>query len=178
MTTYVAFLRGVNLGPHRSVAMPRLVELAEGLGYEDVWTHLRTGNLVLTTAKAARTVERELATALEDEYGATTDVTVRTVEQLRALVEAHPLPDGPPAKVTVAFLLDDPPADVEERIAAVATEAEPYAVRGREVWVRYGDGQARSALAGRFARVVGVSATTRTLGTLTQLVARIEARGR
>ena len=61
MTTYVAFLRGVNLGPHRTVSMPRLAELGRGLGYDDVWTCVNSGNLVLSTAERRRTVEREVA---------------------------------------------------------------------------------------------------------------------
>ena len=99
-------------------------------------------------------------------------------EQLRAVVDANPFPDGSASQVTVAFLCADPPADVEERLARVATDAEPYAVRGREVWVRYGDGQARSRLAAGFSRVVGVSATTRTLGTVAKLVAGVDQRAR
>jgi uncharacterized protein (DUF1697 family) len=172
----VAFLRGVNLGGQRSVSMPRLVEIAEGLGYEDVWTYLRTGNLVLTTGRAARTVERELAAALAEEHGTDVDVTVRTAAQLEEVLEGNPFPDGSASRVTVAFLTADPPADVEARLAEVATAAEPYEVRGREVWVHYGDGQARSRLAAGFSRVVGVSATTRTIGTVARLVAGIHAR--
>ena len=176
MTTYVAFLRGVNLGAHRSVAMPRLVEIGEGLGYEDVWTYLRTGNLVLTTGKDARTVEREVAGALAEEHETTIDVTVRTHAQLRAVLEANPFPDASPSRVTVAFLVAEPPAGVEERLAKVATEAEPFEVHGREVWVHYGDGIASSRLATGFIRLVGVSATTRTLGTVTKLVAGLDKR--
>lgn len=176
MTTYVAFLRGVNLGSSRAVSMPRLVELGEALGYDDVWTYLRTGNLVLTTGRAARTVEDELARALADEYGATVDVTVRTAAQLRAVLEANPFPGESASRVTVTFLVGDPPAGLEERLAEAATGHEPYEVHGRELWVHFGDGQARSRLAANLSRVVGVSATTRTVGTVTKLVAGIEKR--
>lgn len=176
MTTYVAFLRGVNVGSSRSVSMPRLVELGEALGYEDVWTYLRTGNLGLTTNKAATTVEREVAGALAEEYRTTIDITVRTHAQLRAVLEANPFPDGSPSRVTVAFLAGYPPAGVEGRLAEVATDAEPYEVHGREVWVHYGDGIADSRLAAAFIRVVGVSATTRTVGTVGKLVAGLDKR--
>ena len=173
MTTYVAFLRGVNLGASRAVSMPRLVELAEALGYEDVWTYLRTGNLVLTTTADAATVERDLASALADEYGTAIDVTVRTAGQLREVLESNPFPDGSPSRVTVAFLMADPPSGLEDRLAEAATDVEPYEVRGREVWVHYGDGLASSRLAAGFIRTVGVSATTRTVGTVAKLVTKL-----
>ena len=47
MPTYVALLRGINLGSKRRVAMADLRELLEGLGYDDVRTHLQSGNVVL-----------------------------------------------------------------------------------------------------------------------------------
>lgn len=178
MTTYVAFLRGVNLGPHRTVTMPRLAELGRALGYDDVWTWVNSGNLVLTTGGDAAEVEREVAGALEAEYGTQIDVTVRSADELEALLDRNPFPDGSPSQVTVAFLTGPAPEGLDDRIAAVATDAEPFVVAGREVWVRYGDGIARSRLATGFIRTAGVSATTRTLGTVSRIVAKIRARGR
>ena len=43
--THVAFLRAVNLGK-RTVKMPHLIDLVRGLGYDDVWTHINSGNVV------------------------------------------------------------------------------------------------------------------------------------
>jgi uncharacterized protein (DUF1697 family) len=176
--TYVAFLRGVNLGPQRAVSMPRLVEIGEALGYEDVWTYLRTGNLVLTTGKAAATVERELEKALAEEHGTHVDVTVRTAARLEEVLADNPFPDESASRVTVAFLAGEPPDGVEERLAEAASTHEPFEVRGRELWVHYGDGQARSRLGANLSAVVGVSATTRTVGTVARLVAGVAKRAR
>ena len=176
MTTYVAFLRGVNLGPHRKVSMPRLCELGRELGYDDVWTWANSGNLVLATARDAPEVEREVARALLREYGAQVDVTVRSAAELAALLEQNPFLDGSPSRVTVAFLVGPAPEGAAVRLAEVATPAEPFVVPGREVWVHYGDGIADSRLAVAFSRIVGVSATTRTVGTVGKLVAKIAAR--
>ena len=53
MTTRVAFLRAVNLG-RRTVKMARLVEVFEGLGYDDVWTYINSGNIVFDAAGSHR----------------------------------------------------------------------------------------------------------------------------
>ena len=176
MTTYVAFLRGVNLGPQRVVAMPRLAELGRQLGYDDVWTWVNSGNLVLATPATSAEVERDLSDALEREHGTRIDVAVRSAAELAALLEQNPFPDGSPSQVTLAFLERPAPDGVEQRLAEVATAAEPFLVAGREVWVHYGDGIGKSRLAAAFAKVVGVSATTRTLGTVTRIVGKIRAR--
>lgn len=156
--------------------MPRLVELGRALGYGDVWTYVNSGNVVLTTDRAPQEVEREVARALEEEYGASVDVMVRSAAELRTVLGANPFPDGPPSQVTVAFLTDAPPTGVQERLARVATRAEPFRLGDREIWVQYGDGQARSKLGAGFSRAVGVSATTRTVGTVSKIVAKIEVR--
>ncbi|GAA3554238.1 hypothetical protein GCM10022197_06710 [Microlunatus spumicola] len=174
MTTYVAFLHGVNLGRSRRVAMPRLAALARELGHDDVWTWASSGNLVLSTGRPAEVVGRELADALLAEHGTTVGVTVRSVARLAGLLTADPLPEGP-GQVTISFLAGPAPEGAEARIGAVATAAEPYAVAGSEVWVRWGDGQARSVLAAGLARVVGVGLTTRTVGTVAAIVSRATA---
>ena len=176
MTTYVAFLRGVNLGPHRAVSMPRLAELGRELGYDDVWTWVNSGNLVLTTAKDGVEVERKVAEALADEYGTQIDVTVRTAGELAGLVEHNPFPAGSPSQVTVAFLTGPAPDGAAARLAKVATANEPFRLGEREVWVHYGDGIAGSRLATGFIRFLGVSATTRTLGTVRRIVTKLQAK--
>lgn len=176
MTTYVAFLRGVNLGPGRTVSMGRLAGLAGELGYADGWTWLNSGNLVLGSSDAPTDIERALTATLVRELGFPVDVTVRSAEELVALLGDHPFADAPPAQVTVTFCLAPPSGGAADRLAAVATDAEPFVVSGREVWVRFGEGQARSRLAAGLSSALGVSATTRTLGTLRRLMAKIEAK--
>lgn len=47
MTTWVALLRGINVGSHNKVAIAGLGELTEELGLTDQETYLRSGNLMI-----------------------------------------------------------------------------------------------------------------------------------
>ena len=170
MPRYVAFLRGINLGPTNKLSMPRLRELAEGLGYTDVVTYINSGNLILTATDPAATIEQRLHQALADELGRKVDVAVRTPARLATIVAENPFPDGDPSYVTVAFLTKAVPAEAKRRLADVATDQEPYVFSGQEVYVHYSEGQARSKLAARFSDVVGVSATVRTIRTVTKVL--------
>jgi uncharacterized protein (DUF1697 family) len=167
---YVAFLRGINLGSTNKVSMPRLRELAEGLGYTDVVTCLNSGNLILTATDPAATIGQRLHQALADELGLKVDVAVRTPVRLATIVAENPFPDGDPSQVTVAFLTRAAPADAKRRVADVATEKEPHVFSGQEVYVHYTDGQARSKLAAKFSDIIGVSATVRNLRTVTKVL--------
>ena len=89
----------------------------------------------------------------------------------------NPYPDGSPGLVTVAFLTKAAPADAKKKVAAMATEAEPFTFAGSEVYVHYSNGQGKSKLAERFSSVIGVSATVRNINTVTKILALCERAG-
>ena len=65
MTTHIALIRGINVGPSKRVPMAALREMLSGLGYTDVRTHLNSGNAVFgsddSPAGVADAVEKGLA---------------------------------------------------------------------------------------------------------------------
>jgi uncharacterized protein (DUF1697 family) len=171
VATYVAFLRGVNLGPNNKIAMPGLRAMAERLGYTDVATYINSGNLIISSPKKAATVEREISDAIEKTFGRPIDVTVRTPVQLKKILAENPYPDGSPSQVTVAFLTKPPPANAREKVAAVATDSEPFEFAGQEVYVNYSQGIGKSKLAEKFSAIIGVSSTVRNIRTVEKVLA-------
>jgi uncharacterized protein (DUF1697 family) len=171
VATYIAFLRGVNLGPNNKIAMPALRAMAEDLGYTDVATYINSGNLIVSTPKKAATVEREISKAIKDTFGRPIDVTVRTPAQLKEVLAENPYPDGNPSQVTVAFLTKAPAKDAKDRVAAVAKNYEPFAFAGQEVYVNYSQGIGKSKLAEKFSDIIGVSSTVRNIRTVERVLA-------
>src|SRR5262245_61751276 len=116
-TTYVAFLRGINVGRARQVAMADLREIAESVGYEDVRTLLRSGNVVLASGSpSADDVAAALERAIESRLRMNVGVVVRTSDELAAVVAADPLQitsdDG--SRRHVVFLGEPLAAEVRE----------------------------------------------------------------
>ena len=60
MARYVVLLRGINVGKHRQLPMADLKQALDGLGYTEVKTHLRSGNVVLTASDKAAQVEKDV----------------------------------------------------------------------------------------------------------------------
>ena len=174
---YVAFLRGINLGSTNKVSMPELRAMATDLGYTDVATYINSGNLIFSSTKKAASLEKELSTAIKQPFGTDTDVAVRTPAQLKKILTDNPYPDGSPSQVTVAFLTKAAPAGAKQKVAAMATEAEPFTFAGSEVYVYYSNGQGKSKLAERFSSVIGVSSTVRNLNTVAKVLALAERAG-
>src|SRR5579872_5223359 len=89
--TYVALLRGINVGGKHKVEMVKLKQAFERLGFKDVRTFINSGNVVFQAegtdeAKLTKTIEA----ALEREFGFLIKVLVRSRDEIRQLVEALP----------------------------------------------------------------------------------------
>src|SRR4029078_10097447 len=76
--THVALLRGINLGPHKRVAMPALRTLVAGLGHTDVATYIASANVVFTAADAKADLAADLEKAIAAECGVSCRVVVLT----------------------------------------------------------------------------------------------------
>jgi len=151
--------------------MSALRAMAEDRGYTDVATYINSGNLIISSSKKAATVEREISNAIKDTFGRPIDVTVRTPAHLKKILAENPYPDGNPSQVTVAFLTKAPPANAQDKVAAVATDHEPFTFAGQDVYVNYSQGIGKSKLAERFSDIIGVSSTVRNIRTVEKVLA-------
>ena len=162
MPRYVALLRGVNVGGSGRMAMADLRACVEGAGFEDVATHIQTGNvLVRTSMRSAEKVAGALEKAVAADLGFRTAVMVRTAAQLTAALDERPFPGADAAALHIAFLRETPSAARAK--ALVAPEGpDELAVVGREGYLHYPDGQGRSKLTGALIeKALGVPATAR-----------------
>ena len=150
MATYVALLRGINLGSTRRLAMADLRSLLGGHGYSDVRTHLQSGNAVFAApARSAASVSDAVATAIKAGLGMDVDVVVRTVAEL-AVVLAHDPFDGratDDSRNMVAFLEKAPPASWLSDIDRVSYAPEEVAVVARHIYLWLPGGVKDSRLA-------------------------------
>jgi uncharacterized protein (DUF1697 family) len=158
---YVALLRGINLGAKRRLAMADLRELLEGLGYDDVRTHLQSGNVVLRATGSAGALKKKVEAALATRFGFDVDVVVRTKAQLDKVIAASPF-DGRAndnARYLVVFLEKAPPAAWRRSIDAGDYGPDEVAVHGKEIYLWLPKGVQNSKLA-RAATGKGVGAAT------------------
>jgi uncharacterized protein (DUF1697 family) len=177
MARYVALLRGINLGRERRVGMADLREALAEAGFEDVRTLGQSGNVAVTTPKAAGTVRKAMEQAIRERFGFDTDVILRTPDELAAVIEANPLGDvaTDPKRLQVHFLSGEPAAAAVRELEAADVAPERIAVAGREIHVWHANGIQRSPAAKLLARAdLGVSATARNWSTVGKLLALAE----
>ena len=175
MPTYVALLRGVNLGARNKVSMADLRTLIESLGAEDVQTYVQSGNVVFksrvrSAAKLAGDIERQIS----GELGLEIRVVLRTDKQLARIVAGNPFAasQSEGTKLHVTFLAEAPKPSLTRALEPEAFEPDEFQVKGREVYLHTPKGYGRSKLSNAyFEKQLGVAGTTRNWNTVTKLAA-------
>ena len=107
--TYIALLRGINVGKAKRVAMTDLRAVIESLGYGDARTLLNSGNAVFTSRRPpGRNAAEQLRTALLKKTGVSSRFTLRSAIELDEVVRANPLLDAANdhSRLFAAFLAD------------------------------------------------------------------------
>jgi uncharacterized protein (DUF1697 family) len=107
---HVALLRGVNVGGHGKIDMKELKDVFETAGMTSARTYINSGNVVFSAGLSGNLRIAELLEhAIEQRFGATVRVLVKTAEEIRSIVSALP-DDWVNDKVTkcdVFFLWDE-----------------------------------------------------------------------
>ena len=89
--TYVALLRGINVGGKNLIRMPALKACFEANGFEDVATYIQSGNVLFTwPATPAGELTRRIESMLADAFDYVPTVVVRSRKQMRAIIEGAP----------------------------------------------------------------------------------------
>lgn len=145
-TTYIALLRGVNLG-RRRVGMAPLRECLQTLGLQDVRTYLQSGNAVLSTTMGAVELAGRIETALGEQFGFEVPTVVLTAADLSAVVAGNPYPElvETPTRLVALFLPASVPAEAA-RAFDLSDLPEDGVISDRVVYLHYPDGQGESKL--------------------------------
>jgi uncharacterized protein (DUF1697 family) len=153
--------------------MPELREALEDVGFEDVKTHLQSGNVVLTSAAKPESVARKCEKVIEDRFGLEIAVITRTRADLARIVKRNPLGTvaKDPKRYQVSFLSKKLPAKVVRELEEAAAPEEQVVAVGREVYAWHPKTIARSKLWTRLAgKGLGVTATARNWATVEALL--------
>jgi uncharacterized protein (DUF1697 family) len=170
MAAHVALLRGINVGGKNPLAMAALVELFAAAGAESPRTYIQSGNVVFRApARVARGIPAAVSHAIATRFRIHVPITLRTADELDAITAACPFPAGGKL-VHVMFLAAKPAAKAIAALDPRRSPPDAFAVRGREIYVHYPDGSARTKLgASYFESALGIPATARNWNTVLAL---------
>jgi uncharacterized protein (DUF1697 family) len=139
MPQYAAFLRGVNLGPHRRVSSAQLRSAFEDMGFDQVGTFRSSGNVVFGGASGAEAkLKARVEKGLLEAVGLEIVVFLRTAEEVRAIAAHQPFPpelvDASGGKLQVSILPRQPSAPARKQVLALAGDEDRLVFGERELY--------------------------------------------
>ena len=177
MPTYVALLRGVNVGKAKRVPMAELRALLEGLGYSDVATLLNSGNAAFhAPGRSAAKIAAAIRAAIATTFGFDVPIIVTSAQELAAIVADNPIhvDESLHSRLLVAFVQEAETLQGLATIAPLVVPAERFVLGKHAAYLYCAEGilesKAGEAMLGKAGRV----ATTRNWATVLKLAALVK----
>jgi uncharacterized protein (DUF1697 family) len=174
--TYVALLRGINVGGKNKLPMQHLAAMFVESGCSDVRTFIQSGNVIFrANAKHAARLATLIAAEIDKRFGYRTPVIVRTADQLRHVFGNNPyLVAGVAADfLHVMFLADLPLAGSVEALDPKRSPPDEFTVLGQHVYLHLPMGAGKSKLTNAYfdskLKTIGTSRNWRTVTKLVEL---------
>jgi uncharacterized protein (DUF1697 family) len=174
VATYVALLRGINVGGNRIIKMADLRETFVAAGARDVETYIQSGNVVFGhAARSATKLAADLEKQLASDAGFPVPVVLRTAAELAGVIAENPFAKADVDQLHVSFLASALPADALAAVDAKAFTPERFFTAAREVYMLLPGGMGRSKLVGAIMKVKAMAPATarnwRTVMTLSEM---------
>lgn len=166
MKTWIALLRGINVGGNNLLPMKELRALLEGTGFQNVRTYIQSGNIVFASEETkASTLEAAIADRIDEKFGFRPRVLVLQASDIRAAIEGNPYPEGTkePKNLHIYFLAQPAGEADLASLEQIKTPTERFTLKDRVFYLHAPEGVARSKLAMQAEKLLKVPATARNL---------------
>lgn len=175
MNTYIAILRGINVSGKKLIKMDSLREMLSGLGFEDVTTYIQSGNVVFrSNPSTSRELEALISKAINGKFSFEVPVIVLDCNELNSIVEQNPLLKEYPGemdKLHITILADEPDTKPLGLLNQTDYTPEKFIIKNKAVYLYCPNGYGNTKLNNNFfEKKLKVTATTRNLKTLTELI--------
>lgn len=172
MPTFVALLRGVNVGKAKRVPMAELRTLLTGLRYTDVATVLNSGNAVFRTdRRSSRRLAADVSAAILDRFQFEVPVVVKSAKELSAIVAESPIAPAADehSRLLVVFVQEPKSLSDLARIESLVVPPERFAICKQAAYLFCPAGILESKAAGVLLGKGGSAVTTRNWATVLKL---------
>ena len=175
MKTYISLLRGINVGGHRPVTMAALKKIYAELKFQNIVTHLQSGNVVFSarTDQPLR-LARAISGKIEQELSLKIPVIVLETETLQKIVRNNPFQGDDakdPAFMHVSFLSGNADTPGNGEFDLRKREGEAWAVTPEAIYLYCPGGYGNSRLTNQWLENrLKANVTTRNWKTTTALL--------
>jgi len=175
MKTYIALLRGINVGGHNKIKMAALKQLFIDIGFNDVVTYIQSGNVVFKSDKTCKVeIETQIKSAINKHFNYTIKVLIISKNELEIIFQSNPFLKNKiiDIKALYTILLKNSYTNDEiNLLTPYLTNNEEINIVGNCVYIKYPKGAGNSKLTiNIIEKKLKTTATSRNWRTITKLV--------
>ena len=172
MKTYVALLRGINVGGHKKVPMAILRELLTETGFQNVQTYIQSGNVVLQSSEEnTKAIESKIHKAIQSHFQFDVSVLVKAKQELELIFNNCPFEEEKKVKSYFILLQEIPSKELVSLALKKEYEAETFKIISNCIYFYSEAGYGKSKCnANYFERTLKTAATARNYNTMVKLL--------
>jgi uncharacterized protein (DUF1697 family) len=174
MTTYIAILRGINLGGHKTIKMEALRELCATLQFKNTKTYIQSGNIVFQYKKTKeQKLEEIIKTAILKQFGFEVPVIVMEYDEWKKIIKDNPFAKDKtkdPVYLHVTVLAEQPDLEKVDKMKEGSYQPEEWRMIDKAIYLYCPNGYGNAKLTNGFIETkLKVMATTRNWKTTNEL---------
>ena len=172
MNTYIALLKGINVGGHKKVPMAELRELLSKSGFENVQTYIQSGNVILQSNNSdISKIESDIEKSIEDYFGFEVSVLVKTRQDLQRIFDDSSFTEDKKKASYFMMFHDCPSDDLVKEASEKVYEGEEYKIINNCIYYYYEKGLGKAKFnVNFFERKFKTFATARNYNTMVKIL--------
>ena len=176
MKTYIALLKGINVGGHKKVPMADLRTLLEKEGFQNVQTYIQSGNVILQSKELNRmAIEEHISKAIQSHFGFEVSVLVKTRSELQRIFDKPPFNEEKKKASYFMMLHDEPNAKTVREASQKVYDGEEYHIINDCIYYYHDKGLGKAKFnVNFFERKFQTFATARNYNTMLKLLSLSE----
>ena len=166
MKTWIALLKGVNVGGNNKLPMKELKLALEKHDFQQVQTYIQSGNIVFQHQQPdQQKLSNQISAIIEAEFGFKPSVIVLSKQELATVINNQPFTDlsiEQDAKVLHFFFFNTKPETINQvRLSALLDATERWQLVGNVLYFHTPNGFGKSKLGSKVDSVFGATCTAR-----------------
>lgn len=175
MKTFIALLRGINVGGHKKILMADLRNHLEQLNFKNVQTYIQSGNVVFQSSdKDVEALENAIKNQILKKYGFEVPVVVKSQQELKSIFDNCPFSEDKKKNSYFMIFLESPKEELIKEMSLIKYPNEEFYMTKNCIYFYCSLGYGRTKFNSNFfERKLKVSATARNYKTMVKLIEMI-----
>lgn len=171
MKTYIALLKGINVGGHKKVPMAELRDLLTNAGFQNVQTYIQSGNAIFQASEKASELETKIENLISIQFGFEVSVIIKSNKELQSILDASPFSKEKKEKSYFILLNGIPESNLVEEVDQLIYENEEIIIKNDCLYFYCSTGFGKTKFnMNSYERKLNVTGTARNYNTMVKLL--------